>query len=168
MPSQNAPDCPEKLAQVYSKLAYNKIRSIAASNLKVTYKHTPFPVPKSANYVKDDGVPANRSLQTPQELLLFHRLLANNSNDIEGRRLSADERLGPKSKIAKDEWVFRRKQIDLLVARGDWRDLFNATHELLTKSRANNEFGTIIDARGADWLVWKGFLRAMSELQAEE
>lgn len=107
-------------------------------------------------------------MQTPQELLLFYRLLADHGDDAEGRRISIDERLGPKSKIAKDEWVFRRKQIDLLGARGDWKGLFDTTYELLSNSRANNESGAIIDARGADWHVWKEFLRAVSELQSEE
>ena len=123
---------------------------------------------KLADYLKDDGVPSSRSLQTPQELLLFYRLLANHSGDAEGRRISTDERLGPKSKIAKDEWVFRRKQIELLGARGDWQELFNTTYELLSNSRANNETGAIVDARGADWLIWKEFLRATSELRTEE
>jgi N-terminal acetyltransferase B complex non-catalytic subunit len=123
---------------------------------------------KLADNVKDEGTLSSRSLQTPQELLLFYRLLAAHGDDAEGLRIFRDERLGPKSKIAKDEWVFRRKQIDLLGKRNDWQGLFDTTYELLSNSRANNEAGAIIDARGADWLVWKEFLRAVSELQTEK
>lgn len=123
---------------------------------------------KLADHIKDEGTLSSRSLQTPQELLLFYRLLAAHGDDAEGLRIFRDERLGPKSKIAKDEWVFRRKQIDLLGKRNDWQGLFDATYELLSNSRANNEAGAIVDARGADWLVWKEFLRAVSELQTEK
>lgn len=121
-----------------------------------------------ADFVKDEGAPLSRSLKTPQELLLFYRLLADHGDDAEGLRISKHERLGPTSKIAKDEWVFRRNQIKLLGSRGDWQELFNTTYELLSNSRANNETGAIIDARGADWLVWKEFLRAVSELRTEQ
>jgi N-terminal acetyltransferase B complex non-catalytic subunit len=123
---------------------------------------------KLANYLKDEGTLSSRSLQTPQELLLFYRLLAAHGGDVEGLRIARDERLGPMSKIAKDEWVFRRKQIDLLGKRNDWQGLFDTTYKLLSNSRANSEAGAIVDARGADWLVWKEFLRAVSELQSEK
>jgi N-terminal acetyltransferase B complex non-catalytic subunit len=123
---------------------------------------------KLADRVKDEGTLSSRSLQTPQELLLFYRLLAAHRDDAEGLRIFRDERLGPKSKIAKDEWVFRRKQIDILGKRNDWQGLFDTTYELLSNSRANSEAGAIVDARGADWLVWKEFLRAVLELQTEK
>lgn len=114
---------------------------------------------------KDQSTPTNRSLQTPQELLLFYRLLAAHGEDAEGLGIYKDKLLGPTSKIAKDEWIFRRKHLELMEMRNEWQALFDTTLELLSMSRANNKTGAIIDARGADWLVWKGFIRSVSELQ---
>jgi N-terminal acetyltransferase B complex non-catalytic subunit len=107
-------------------------------------------------------------LQTPQELLLFYRLLATHGEDAEGIQICKDKRLGPTSKIAKDEWIFRRKQLEFMEIQNEWQGLFDTTLELLSMARANNKTGAIVDARGADWLVWKAFLRSVSELQSEK
>jgi N-terminal acetyltransferase B complex non-catalytic subunit len=120
-----------------------------------------------ADHFKDQNTLSNRSLQNPQELLLFHRLLAAYGEDAEGVKLCKDERLGPTSKIAKDEWIFRRKQLELLENHNEWQEIFDTTLKLLSMARANNDTGAIVDARGADWAVWKAFLRSVSELQSE-
>ena len=88
--------------------------------------------------------------------------------DEEGIKLLKDDRLGPKSKVAKGLWVFRRKQLHLMERRKEWADLFDTCHKLLAISRANNELGKASDTSGADWDVWKIFLRSVLELKDNE
>lgn len=52
--------------------------------------------------------------------------------------------------------------------RKEWADLFDTCHKLLATSRASNELGTTSDTSGADWEVWKGFLRSVLELKDNE
>lgn len=88
--------------------------------------------------------------------------------DEEGIKLLKDDRLGSKSKVAKGLWVFRRKQLHLMERQKEWADLFDTCHKLLAMSRANTGLGKVSDSSGADWDVWKGFLRSVLELKDSE
>jgi hypothetical protein len=111
---------------------------------------------------------STRTLQTTQELLLFHRLLEANNNDEETLKLLKSEVLGPASEVAKGEWLFWRKHLQLMELREEWSNLFETCIKLLEGSRTNNAAGALVDARGADWIVWKGLLQALSKLNTTD
>jgi N-terminal acetyltransferase B complex non-catalytic subunit len=66
--------------------------------------------------------------------------------------------VGANSNIAKGEWALQIELLNFLVLKKDWSKLFEVTAKLLSESRANNSSGKVIDARGADWAVWKAFM----------
>ena len=104
-----------------------------------------------------------RRIRSPQELLLFHRLLKDQNYDKEGVRLLKHDRLGPTSKVAKGLWVFRLREVQLLDHQKEWSVLFRACRELLRKAR-RDETGEIVDAQGAYWDIWKLFLKSVKTL----
>jgi len=108
-------------------------------------------------------------LKSPQELHLFHRLVAQAGEmDSEGKSYLMDPYLGSTSKIAKGEWNFRREQILVLESCSEWETLFGVCHDLLEGARRNGKSMEILDARGADWLVWKTYIKAANELQLKQ
>ncbi|KFZ13020.1 hypothetical protein V502_06820 [Pseudogymnoascus sp. VKM F-4520 (FW-2644)] len=108
-----------------------------------------------------------RSLQTPQELLLFHRILEANGQTTDRLNSYKDPYIGVNSKIAKGEWVFKRDHVLLLEDEGEWQELVDVCNELLEGAQSTTT-GKMIDARGADWKVWEAFINAAIALQTKE
>ncbi|KFY55521.1 hypothetical protein V496_06983 [Pseudogymnoascus sp. VKM F-4515 (FW-2607)] len=108
-----------------------------------------------------------RSLQTPQELLLFHRILDANHQTPDRLKAYKDPYIGVSSKIAKGEWVFKRDHVLLLEDEGEWQELVDVCDELLEGAQSTTT-GKMVDARGADWRVWTAFINAAIELQTKE
>jgi len=110
--------------------------------------------------VEKDGTPLPaKSLQTVQELQLLYRISDN--QPLESKLADAfveDPAVGANSRIAKREWALQIELLNFLILKKDWLRLFEVTAKLLSESRANNSSGKIIDARGADWAVWKAFM----------
>ncbi|KFY06783.1 hypothetical protein V492_07759 [Pseudogymnoascus sp. VKM F-4246] len=108
-----------------------------------------------------------KSLQNPQELLLYHRILEANRQTADRLKAYKDPYIGATSKIAKGEWVFKRDHVLLLQEEGEWQELVDICDKLLEGAQATTT-GKIIDARGADWKVWTAFINAAIELQTKE
>ncbi|KFY28541.1 hypothetical protein V493_02880 [Pseudogymnoascus sp. VKM F-4281 (FW-2241)] len=108
-----------------------------------------------------------RSLQTPQELLLFHRILEANGQTEDRLKAYKDPYIGVNSKIAKGEWVFKRDHVLLLEDVRAWPELIDVCNELLEGAQSTTT-GKMIDARGADWKVWEAFIDAAIALQTKE
>lgn len=108
-----------------------------------------------------------RSLQTPQELLLFHRILQATGQTAARLKAYKDPYIGVSSKIAKGEWVFKRDQVLLLEDEGEWQELVDVCNDLLEGAQSTTT-GQMIDARGADWKVWDAFITAAIALQTKE
>ncbi|KFY04476.1 hypothetical protein O988_00742, partial [Pseudogymnoascus sp. VKM F-3808] len=91
------------------------------------------------------------------------------ANRLIAERLKAyeDPYIGVSSKIAKGEWVFKRDHVLLLEEEGLWQDLIKVCNELLEGAQSSST-GKMIDARGADWKVWKAFINAAINLQTKE
>jgi len=121
--------------------------------------HTPSKQLPNAD-IEKDGVPLPiKSLQTVQELQLLYRISDN--QPLESKLADAfveDPAVGANSRIAKREWALQIELLNFLVLKKDWSKLFEITAKLLSESRANNSSGKILDARGADWAVWKAFM----------
>ncbi|ELR02124.1 hypothetical protein VC83_06962 [Pseudogymnoascus destructans] len=108
-----------------------------------------------------------RSLQTPQELLLYHRILEVTGQTAARLKAYKDPYIGVSSNIAKGEWVFKRDHVILLEDEGEWQELVDVCNELLEGAQSTTT-GNMIDSRGADWKVWEAFITAAIALQTKE
>lgn len=106
-----------------------------------------------------------KSIQTPQELLLLHRILSTQGKLTESLDVFRDPHLGPTSKVSKGEWVFHIKHLQLLEVCGEWKELLTKSLQLLSASRVEGDDGNFPCSRGSDWVVWKALIRAVLELQ---
>ncbi|RDL34632.1 uncharacterized protein BP5553_07760 [Venustampulla echinocandica] len=109
-----------------------------------------------------------RSIQTPQELLLLHRITEANGNPVQRLEYLRDPSLGPDSLVAKGEWQLWRFKLKLLEEAYLWKELFNTTRELLKRGRTKDESGQLVETRMCDWLVWEGFIRSWRNLDGHE
>jgi N-terminal acetyltransferase B complex non-catalytic subunit len=106
-----------------------------------------------------------KSIQTPQELLLLHRILSTQGRLTESLDAFKDPHLGPTSKVSKGEWVFHIKYLQLLELCGEWKELLAKSFQLLSASRIEDGDGNFPYSRGSDWVVWKALMQAVLELQ---
>ncbi|KAL3417865.1 hypothetical protein PVAG01_10875 [Phlyctema vagabunda] len=112
---------------------------------------------KVANDVKSLPV---RSIQTPQEAILLHTIIANSTSVSDDRRLDyfSNEYAGPESKIAKGSWKLWLDKLQLIKTTGKWEDLYALSSRLLPMARKNSS-GNVEDSRMGDWQVWDVFLK---------
>lgn len=106
-----------------------------------------------------------KSIQTPQELLLLHRILSTQGKLNESLEVFKNPYLGSGSKISKGEWVFHIKHLQHLELSGEWKELLAKSLNLLSASRAEDNDRDVSYSRGSDWVVWKALIRAALELQ---
>lgn len=108
-----------------------------------------------------------RTIQTPQDLLLLHRIAAN-LGTLE-LRLSYIESpmLGPDSEIANGEWEILRMKLSLMTSVKKWPELFTITSDLLRRARTKDQTGQLSEDRFSDWVVWDTFLLSASSLQLQ-
>lgn len=131
------------------------------------YYNISFVVGNRADDIQDGSPLPVKSLHQPQEILLYHRVLDLNNQTPERLNVYKDPHCGSLSKIAKGAWIFKRDHVILLEASGKWQELFDLCHELLDGAQATTT-GKIVDARGADWTVWKAYINAAVVLQSTE
>ncbi|RKF64168.1 Phagocyte signaling-impaired protein [Erysiphe neolycopersici] len=105
-----------------------------------------------------------RSIQTPQEILLLHRII-DLSGDLEKSKFYLDDHhLGPESPIAKGEWELWRLKLKRLNQLKIWGELFNTAISLLARARTKNADGQLSEAYFSDWLVWDSLILSADEV----
>jgi N-terminal acetyltransferase B complex non-catalytic subunit len=109
-----------------------------------------------------------RSIQTPQELLLLHRIASILGKPEQQLEYLRDPNLGPESVVAKGEWQLWRIKLGLLKDVQEWKELFDITGALLKRARTKDEAGQLSEASFSDWIVWDAFVRSATELREEK
>jgi hypothetical protein len=116
---------------------------------------------------KDQTALPPRSIQTPQELAFLYRITKMWGSLRDINALLHDPALGPDSKAAKGEWWVIRTKVETLEELEEWEELFEYCLALLKKARVNVNGGSIVDARGGDWVVWQNLMAATLNLGDE-
>jgi hypothetical protein len=93
----------------------------------------------------------------------LHRLVLEKGSPEESLELYRNPMLGPDSKVAKGAWEMRRRQILLLRELGQWKNLFDICHKLLSAAALTKS-----DSRGSDWTIWDCYVKASSQLGTPE
>jgi len=109
-----------------------------------------------------------RSIQTPQELLLLHRITEALGKPEQRLGYLNDATLGPESAAAKGEWQLWRFKLQLTESTKKWQELFDTSKALLRRARTADESGQLSEAGMSDWIVWEAFIRSAVELQGQE
>ncbi|POS84809.1 hypothetical protein EPUL_001729 [Erysiphe pulchra] len=105
-----------------------------------------------------------RSIQTPQEILLLHRII-DLSGDLEKSKFYLDDpHLGPESSIAKGEWELWRLKLKRMNQLKIWGELFETSISLLTRARTKNANGQLSESYFSDWLVWDSLILSAAEV----
>ncbi len=105
-----------------------------------------------------------RSIQSPQELLLLHRITQVYGKAEQRLEHLQDPLLGPESVVAKGEWELWRMKLGLLEDLKKWKELFDTTGSLLKRSRAKDKSGKYAEARLSDWIVWDAYIHSANQL----
>ncbi|CAG8961090.1 hypothetical protein HYFRA_00002633 [Hymenoscyphus fraxineus] len=143
---------PEKTRKLWGTLAFAQIQKLAAAT-------------KSAADPKQLPL---RSIHTPQELLLLHRITETLGKPEQRLEYLQDPNLGPESVIAKSEWQLWRFKLILLGEVKSWQELFDTTQSLLKRARTKDASGQLSETGFSDWIVWDSFIRSAIELQGHE
>ncbi|KAG9236907.1 N-acetyltransferase B complex non catalytic subunit-domain-containing protein [Amylocarpus encephaloides] len=143
---------PENQRKLWGTLAFRQIQNLAAAT-KQAADSRQLPV---------------RSIHTPQEILLLHRITEALGKPEERLDYLRDPTLGPESVIAKGEWQLWRFRVALLVELLEWKELFDTTKSLLKRARTKDEFGQLSESGFSDWIVWEAFIHSAVELQGSE
>lgn len=101
-----------------------------------------------------------RSIQTPQELLLLHRITDTLGTTDQRMEYFKDPLLGPESSTAKGEWQLWRYKLQILEATSQWQELYDICSALLKRARTQDATGHMAESRMSDWLVWQTYIRA--------
>lgn len=113
-------------------------------------------------------MPLTRSIQTPQELLLLHRVTQAFGKSEQRLEYLRDPLLGPESAVAKGEWELWRMKLALLEESKEWNELFETTGSLLKRARTTGQASQYAEARLSDWIVWDAYIRSATHLGAYE
>jgi len=120
----------------------------------------------SAEIPQDQKKLPARSIQTPQEILLLHRITRTYGRSELLQEYLEDANLGPESTVAKGEWDLWRLRLRLLEKSQKWQELFEITSTLLRRSRTKNTSLQLSESKLGDWIVWEGFLHSAIELHS--
>ncbi|KAH6709317.1 N-acetyltransferase B complex non catalytic subunit-domain-containing protein [Leptodontidium sp. MPI-SDFR-AT-0119] len=147
-----SPKCPEMQKKIWGGLALGQIGKLATATKQATdQKQLPI-----------------RSIQSPQELLLLHRITKVYGKAEHNLEYIQDPLLGPESTVAKGEWELWRMKLDLLQKSQDWKAVFETTAPLLKRARTTDESSQYAEARLSDWIVWDAYIRSATELNNPE
>jgi N-terminal acetyltransferase B complex non-catalytic subunit len=109
-----------------------------------------------------------RSIHTPQELLLLHKIADTLGKSEQGLEYLRDPNLGPESVVARGEWQLWRIRLTLLKTAHQWKELFGVTKALLERARTKDGAGQLSKANFSDWIVWDAFVCASTEIGGDE
>ncbi|TVY91417.1 hypothetical protein LAWI1_G001112 [Lachnellula willkommii] len=123
---------PEKQRKLWGSLAFAQIGKLATATKQAT----------------DPKKLPSRSIKTPQELLLLHRITEALGKPEQRLEYLNDPTLGPESAVAKA-----------------WQELFETTKSLLKRARTKDESGQLSESGMSDWIVWEAFIRSAVELR---
>ncbi|TVY35438.1 N-alpha-acetyltransferase 25,NatB auxiliary subunit [Lachnellula occidentalis] len=143
---------PEKQRKLWGSLAFAQIGKLATATKQAT----------------DPKKLPIRSIQTPQELLLLHRITEALGKPEQRLEYLNDPTLGPESAVAKGEWQLWRFKLKLLENAAKWQELFETTKSLLKRARTKDESGQLSESGMSDWIVWEAFIRSAVELRNHE
>ncbi|KAL2064750.1 hypothetical protein VTL71DRAFT_3888 [Oculimacula yallundae] len=147
-----SPKCPEMQKKIWGGLALGTIGKLAIATKQATDpKQLPI-----------------RSLQSPQELLLLHRITKTYGKAEHSLEYLQDPLLGPESAVAKGEWELWRMKLESLQKAQEWKVLFETTGSLLKRARTADASSQYAEARLSDWIVWVAYIRSASELNDAE
>ncbi|CZS94560.1 uncharacterized protein RAG0_04512 [Rhynchosporium agropyri] len=147
-----SPNCPEIQKKIWGGLALGQIGKLAIATKQATdQKQLPI-----------------RSIQSPQELLLLHRVTKAYGKVEHSLEYLQDPLLGPDSAAAKGEWELWRMKLDSLQKAKEWDTVFETTESLLLRARTLNESSQYAEARLSDWIVWTAFIRSATEQNKPE
>ncbi|PVH88261.1 hypothetical protein DL98DRAFT_508974 [Cadophora sp. DSE1049] len=147
-----SPKCPEMQKKIWGGLALGQIGKLAAATKQAA---------------DQEQLPA-RSIQSPQELLLLHRITKSYGKIEANLDYLQDPLLGPESAVAKGEWDLWRMKLELLEKSQDWKVTFETTGSLLKRARTTDTASQYAEARLSDWIVWDAYIRSAKELNTTE
>ncbi|RKF76353.1 N-terminal acetyltransferase B complex subunit arm1 [Golovinomyces cichoracearum] len=142
--SDNYPDDEKKL---WRNLAIAQINKLAASTKLST----------------GPGLYPAKSIQTPQEILLLHRILQLSETPEKSIEYLEDPYLGPESLAAKGNWELWRLRLKWLSRSKKWSLLFETSMSLLKRARTKDTTGNFSEAQYCDWIVWSSLLLSVVE-----
>lgn len=142
---------PEKQRKLWGSLAFAQIGKLATATRQANPKTLPI-----------------RSIHTPQELLLLHRITEASGKPEQRLEYLRDPALGAESTIAKGEWQLWRFRLKLLEDAKEWQELFDTAKGLLNRARTRDKVGQLSETGFSDWIVWEAFIRSAVELQEHE
>ncbi|TQS36684.1 hypothetical protein Golomagni_02856 [Golovinomyces magnicellulatus] len=142
--SENYPDNEKKL---WRSLAIAQINKLAASTKLST----------------GPGLFPAKSIQTPQEILLLHRILSLSETPEKSIEYLEDPHLGPESPAAKGNWEIWRLSLKWLSRSKKWPQLFETSMSLLKRARTRDKTGKFPEAQFCDWIVWSSLLLSVVE-----
>ncbi|TVY14865.1 N-terminal acetyltransferase B complex subunit arm1 [Lachnellula arida] len=149
---------PEKQRKLWGSLAFAQIGKLATATKQATLTRS----------WQDPKKLPSRSIQTPQELLLLHRITEALGKPEQRLEYLNDPTLGPESAVAKGEWQLWRFKLNLLENAAAWQELFETTKSLLKRARTKDESGQLSESGMSDWIVWEAFIRSAVELRNHE
>ncbi|RKF51363.1 N-terminal acetyltransferase B complex subunit arm1 [Golovinomyces cichoracearum] len=104
------------------------------------------------------GLYPAKSIQTPQEILLLHRILQLSGSLEKSIEYLEDPFLGPESPAAKGNWELWRLNLMSLSRSEKWSLLFETSMSLLKRARTKDATGNFSEAQFCDWIVWSSLL----------
>ncbi|KHJ30724.1 putative cytoskeleton organization protein [Erysiphe necator] len=104
-----------------------------------------------------------RSIQTPQEILLLHKIIDLSGSLEKSIVYLEDPKLGPESPIAKGGWELWRLKLKRLSQLKMWDELFKTAISLLERARTKNAMGKLLESSFSDWLVWDSLILSAAE-----
>ncbi|TVY28955.1 Phagocyte signaling-impaired protein [Lachnellula hyalina] len=149
---------PEKQRKLWGSLAFAQIGKLATATKQATLTRSR----------QDPKKLPIRSLQTPQELLLLHRVTEALGKPEQRLEFLNDPTLGPESAVAKGEWQLWRFKLNLLENAAKWQELYETTKSLLKRARTKDQSGQLSESGLSDWIVWEAFIRSAVELRNHE
>ncbi|KAK0126361.1 hypothetical protein ONS95_007967 [Cadophora gregata] len=147
-----SPSCPEVQKKIWGGLALGQIGKLATAT-KQAADHKQLPA---------------RSIQSPQELLLLHRITKSYGKREASLDYLLDPLLGPESAVAKGEWELWRMKLELLQSVQDWKTVFETTGSLLKRARTTDTTSRYSEARLSDWIVWDAYIGSAKELNSTD
>ncbi|KAH8815250.1 N-acetyltransferase B complex non catalytic subunit-domain-containing protein [Xylogone sp. PMI_703] len=143
--------CPPKMRDSFGRLSLARIQKLA----------------QATEETKDAKALPARAIQTPQELLLLHKISSVYGKDEDLLKYLQKPSLGPDSTIAKGQWRFWRELVLRMRKSELWEELFQTCSSLLQRARTKDDSGEIIDLQMADWVVWDAFVASALKLTEE-
>lgn len=108
------------------------------------------------------------SIQTPQELSLFHKVCQQVPNADGEWPKPLSRVIEPNHPAAKRSWEFMRLLLKELKLQGKYEELFETCHDLLLEALPETPGVKPKMPEFADWLTWESIIVAANKTQKEE